>query len=317
MQEQFDDYCIGPYMNPVDASMNTPTLCAASPAPKERDTVTEFRRGIKRNASIYPILKNEKGWDAYKQTTMAQANSQGISDVFNGSFVPTGTEATELFKEQQKFVFAIFDRTLQTNKGKLIVRGHIGSGDAQAVWKQLRAHQETSTGAQMNAAKWMVYITLARWGAHWNGTAQAFILHWMDQVCIHATLSDKNDHFSDNMKKTMLMNAFGPLKQLQRVQDEDMQHIARHERPLTYMEYAEILQAAAVSHDRQEKPQGATNQMKRSVYHSAINDVKDNYNDYNECSPYGIDSQLDTIQANAAEHCRYNPAASVDTPQQT
>ena len=129
----------------------------------------------------------------------------------------------------------------------------------------------------------------------------------MDQVCIHATLSDKNDHFSDNMKKTMLMNAFGPLKQLQHVQDEDMQHIARHERPLTYMEYAEILQAASVSHNRQEKPQGATNQMKRSVYHLAINDVKD----YHECFPYGIDSQLDAIQANASEHQKYNPAASM------
>ncbi len=178
-QDDFDTYRITQYLNPTAPS--TSGFPTAATTPKARDLVADFKRGIRRNATLFPILKDSKNWDSYLQTTVAQAKAQGLWEVFDTTYKPNGPDEEAVFLEQKKYVFAVFDRTLRTDKGKSIVRHHIGTCDVQAVWTEMRDHHENAKGAQMMAHKLLSYITSARW-EEWKGNSTSFILHWMDQV---------------------------------------------------------------------------------------------------------------------------------------
>ena len=52
-------------------------------------------------------------------------------------------EHRELFEAKQTFMFSIFNANLLTDMGKTIVRRHLKTTDAQAVWRELSEHMMT------------------------------------------------------------------------------------------------------------------------------------------------------------------------------
>ena len=253
---------------------------------------------------------------------MAQAKSQGVSNVFDSKYTPISDEDKELFRAQQTFVFAVPDRTLLTEKGKSIVRTHNASGNAQEIWKELRAHQETSIGAILTAHDLLRHITTANYGPHWTGTTLSFILHWMEQVRLYTNLAKKSDVLSDTLTRTLLMNAVQNLAPLNAIRTMDSQHVARGDPPLTYVQYTTLLQTAAKTYDVETAANasgGPSNRSKRSVYYNdtySANynntyDMDGNEDDYHECSPYDNDPACGTMTAYATERRKYNPAASM------
>jgi len=67
---------------------------------------------------------------------MAQAQAQDFSDVLNPSFKPA-TGEKDLFEANQKYMYAVFERVLQTDKGKALVRSHEVDADAQKIFDEL------------------------------------------------------------------------------------------------------------------------------------------------------------------------------------
>ena len=66
--------------------------------------------------SLFPILKDEKKWDNFLRETTAQAAAQGVGDVLDPEFRPKNNpDEQELFKLKQKFMFAVFNKTLKTD----------------------------------------------------------------------------------------------------------------------------------------------------------------------------------------------------------
>ena len=55
---------------------------------------------------------------------MTLACAQDVSEVLDPLHVPVAQDDKDLFKEKQKYMFAGFDRTLQTDTGKALVREH-------------------------------------------------------------------------------------------------------------------------------------------------------------------------------------------------
>ncbi len=108
-----------------------------------------------------------------------------------------------------------------------------------------------------------------------------------------------------------IQNAVSPLKNLTRIQDDKNQHVIRGKDPLTYLQYTDVLQAAATLIDSQERPQGSTGCTRRSVYHHDVSNIEEDYNKYEDCSPYDIDSPLDLLQAHVSERKHCNPNASM------
>jgi len=86
-----------------------------------RDPLTEFKKGIKRDPSLFPILKDEKQWDTWRHSTVALACAQDMVEVLNPAYHPSDAEQTLLFTEKQKYMYAVFERTLLTDQDKAYV----------------------------------------------------------------------------------------------------------------------------------------------------------------------------------------------------
>jgi hypothetical protein len=86
---EFYTYRVGPSFNGTifgNPSVNNPGITAA-PSTHARDTVADFKRGIKRDPSQFPILlKDDKQWDGWNRSHNAQqARAQGVEDVMNST----------------------------------------------------------------------------------------------------------------------------------------------------------------------------------------------------------------------------------------
>ena len=123
---------------PIPSSKST----AYSPAALE---LMSFKKGIKREITAYPSLKDERYFDGFKRSLFIVAKTHECSDVLDPNYTPgSEPEEQELLGAKQTFMFSVFNTNLQTDMGKTIVRKHLASTDAQAVWKELSEHMKTS-----------------------------------------------------------------------------------------------------------------------------------------------------------------------------
>jgi hypothetical protein len=181
--QQYDDFRVSPDYKSSQTGLPNPnaTISNVPVAPsfvRSRDPVADFMKGVRRDPKLFVPLKQDKQWDSWNLSTTAQARSQGLSDIFDPNFVPVTPEAIELFGEKQKFVFAVFDKKLLTDKGKLLVRHYAKTSDAQKVFCNLSLYASSSTMANMEAEDLLKYITSIRFGdGMWKGTAHDFILN--------------------------------------------------------------------------------------------------------------------------------------------
>jgi hypothetical protein len=187
-QVEFDLYRITPLFNGTifGNPMSTTTGgSAASSAGTPRDPVADFKRGIKRDPSQFPTLKDEKQWDNRDRTNRAQVRAQGVKQVLDSSYVPTTTENTALFEVKQTYMFAVFKNTLLTDQGKAYIREFEKVSDAQSIYRRISEHAIKSTKASLEASTIILYITSCRLGegsTSWRGSTASFVLHWQNQV---------------------------------------------------------------------------------------------------------------------------------------
>ena len=93
-----------------------------------------FKKGIKREITAYPSLKDERYFDGFKRSLFIVAKTHECSDVLDSNYTPgSEPEEQELFEAKQTFMFSVFNTNLQTDMGKTNVRRHLASTDAQAV----------------------------------------------------------------------------------------------------------------------------------------------------------------------------------------
>jgi hypothetical protein len=83
--------------------------------------------------SYFPTLKQDKQWDNWNRATIAQAQAQDVENILDPQYSPNDLTAIALFQEQQKYMYAVFERHLQTDKGKALVRAHHSTSNAQCI----------------------------------------------------------------------------------------------------------------------------------------------------------------------------------------
>jgi hypothetical protein len=92
-----------------------------------------FRRSIKKDPSLFPVLKDDKYNDVWLRSFNTQAVAQDVAGVLDERYVPTTVNDIALFSEKQKFVYAVLESKVQTNCGKAIIHDHEHDFDAQKV----------------------------------------------------------------------------------------------------------------------------------------------------------------------------------------
>jgi hypothetical protein len=302
-QEEYDDFRVsrsfdGTIHGLTPASRPGIPPAPSARAPAARDPIADFQRGIKRDASLFPALKDEKEFDNWQRITTAQCKAQDISEVLDPNYRPNTTEDRELFKKKQEYMYAVLVNTLKTDQGQSCVRKFATTSDAQSIYRDVVEHNLKSTKASISAGKSLAYVTCTTIGegSDWRGTTEAFIHHWQDQVRLYETLVNPDECFSSAHKKNMLQNAVRNVSELAIVKDTAAQLKAHDGREQTYDSYSGLLLSAAATYDSNFAPKtfSGSHPPRRAVY---SHDNTESNGD-NDDPVYDIDCTLDALQAN-------------------
>ena len=304
--EDFDDFRVSPgriFTRPRVAAPDVPTV--GHGARPGMNPVESFKRTIRRDPDQFPTLRDESLNDGWHRDVVNQARAQDLQELTDPTYVPVSDEAKALFDVKQKFFYAVLAKTVQTDRGRAIVRQYEETYDAQKVYADLVQHHLGSTQAQMESADILAYVTSARFGSgDWNSTATSFVNNWQNQVIRYERIS--GERFSDKTKRVLLENAVSDVMELRQVKNNADMETVRTGIPLTYEQYCSTLRSACTIIDGRvtQTPNG---DRRRVLYHDFLthgtNQLYDQ--DHGEFR-YDIDSTVTEIQAYATDRQRTN-----------
>jgi hypothetical protein len=274
-----------------------------------------FRRAIKKDPSLFPTLKDDKYHDVWHRSFKTQAVAQDVSDVLNETYVPKTADDIALFAEKQKYIYAVLESKVLTDRGKAIIRDHEHDFNAQQAYQKIKSYHLKSTKAKMESSTILSYITSTKLGdGTWNGTTEAFIINWQNQVRLYEKHVPPSDHFSDGQKRIMLQNSVNGIDELRQVKNTADHMGATTGSTLSYDEYITLLLSAASAYDDQYKTK---NKAKRHVLFHDINDDHghhDNETCYDHDPTFDIDCPVSSIQAYATN---FRPRPGMGKPNST
>ena len=164
--------------------------------------MASFKKGLKREETAYPTLKDERYFDGFSRSLYIAAKSHECKQVYT----PSNTEK-DLFEAKQIFMFSVFDKHLLTDMGKTIVRKYVHTTDAQSVWKDFQDHMKSSSKNASEKRRLTQYVTNTTLDDNYKGTTEQFVLHFNEQFRQLEEISDPAEHFPPQIKIQLLQNA--------------------------------------------------------------------------------------------------------------
>ena len=185
-------------------------------------------------------------------------------------------EEQELFEAKQTFMFSVFNTNLQTDMGKTIVRRHLASTDAQAVWKEPSEHMRTSSKGASEKRRLTQYVTNTVLDDNFKGTTEQFVLHFNEQFRQLEQISEDDERLPPSVKLTLLQTAVRSINDLRIVETLDEFQSTTHghgsSTSLSYDTYYDlgVLINACVRYDKTKK---ANIGKRRNVYATNIDET--------------------------------------------
>ena len=233
----------------------TPRSMATSVASESYITLSNFKKGIKRDASAYPIFKNEKYYNTFIRHFKATAKAQGLNSLMDPNFTPGSDEyEQQLFQDQQDFLYSVLISSLKTDFSEALVKDH--EGDAQLIIELLHEHHTgNSQYSRSEINRITKYLTNIKLDDTWRGTNESFLMHYNDQLRLLDSLVDSDEKLPDNTRVTFLESAVESVPDLRRVKitDNVLQAQLDSTRPITYRSYFDLLKDAAFHLDQATK----------------------------------------------------------------
>ena len=256
----------------------TPRSMATSVASESYITLTNFKKGIKRDASAYPIFKNERYYNTFIRHFKATAKAQGLNSLMDPNFTPGSDEyEQQLFQDQQDFLYSVLISSLKTDFSEALVKDH--EGDAQLIIELLHEHHTgNSQYSRSEINRITKYLTNIKLDDTWRGTNESFLMHYNDQLRLLDSLVDSDEKLPDNTRVTFLESAVESVPDLRRVKitDNVLQAQLDSTRPITYRSYFDLLKDAAFHLDQATK---RGSQIRRTnVHFSGPNNEDDHQN---------------------------------------
>ena len=283
--QDYDEWCITPPEEEVHfqtpskfGSPATPRSMATSEASESYITLTNFKKGIKRDASAYPIFKNERYYNTFICHFKATAKAQGLSTLMDPNFTPRSDEyEQQLFQEQQDFLYSVLISSLKTDFSEALVKDH--EGDAQLILELLHEHHTgNSQYSRSEINRITKYLTNIKLDDTWRGTNESFLMHFNHQLRLLDSLVDSDEKLPDNTRVPFLESAVESIPDLRRVKitDNILQAQLDSTRPISYRSYFDLLKDAAFHLDQATK---RGNKIRRTnVHFSGPNDEDEHQN---------------------------------------
>ena len=256
----------------------TPRSMATSEASESYITLTNFKKGVKRDASAYPIFKNERYYNTFICHFKATAKAQGLNSLMDPNFTPGSDEyEQQLFQDQQDFLYSVLISSLKTDFSEALVKDH--EGDAQLILELLHEHHTgNSQYSRSEVNRITKYLTNIKLDDTWRGTNESFLMHYNDQLRLLDSLVDSDEKLPDSTRVTFLESAVESVPDLRRVKitGNVLQAQLDSTRPITYKSYFDLLKDAAFHLDQATK---RGNKIRRTnVHFSGPNDEDDHQN---------------------------------------
>ena len=233
----------------------TPRSMATSQTSESYINLTNLKKGIRRDASAYPILKNERYYNTFIRHFKATAKAQGLNTLMDPNFTPGSDEyEQQLFQEQQDFLYSVLISSLKTDFSEALVKDH--EGDAQLILELLHEHHTGNPQYSRSEINRITkYLTNNKLDDSWRGTNESFLMHYNDQLRLLDSLVDSDEKPPDNTRVTFLESAVESVPDLRRVKitDNVLQAQLDSTRPISYRSYFDLLRDAAFHLDQATK----------------------------------------------------------------
>ena len=280
--QDYDEWCTTPPEEEVH--FQTPPKLGSPATPRSMATseayitLTNFKKGIKRDASAYPIFKNERYYNTFIRHFKATAKAQGLSSLMDPNFTPGSDEyEQQLFQEQQDFLYSVLISSLKTDFSEALVKDH--EGDAQLILELLHEHHTgNSQYSRAEINRITKYLTNIKLDDTWRGTNESFLMHCNDQLRLLDSLVDSDEKLPDNTRVTFLESAVESVPDLRcvKITDNVLQAQLDSTRPISYRSYFDLLKDAAFHLDQATK---RGNKIRRTnVHFSGPNDEDEHQN---------------------------------------
>ena len=239
----------------ISGPISSSRPAAYSPAALE---LMSFEKGIKREITAYPSLKDERYFDGFKRSLFIVAKTHECSEVLDPNYTPgSEPEEEQLFEAKQTFMFSVFNTNLQTDMGKTIVRRHLASTDAQAEWKELSEHMRTSSKGDSEKRRLTQYVTNTVLDDNFKGTTEQFVLHFNEQFRQMEEISEDDERRPPTVKLNLLQTAVRSINDLRIVETLDEFQSTTHghgsSTSLSYDTYYDLLINACARYDKTKK----------------------------------------------------------------
>ena len=138
---------------------------------------------------------------------MANLKAQGLYDVADPDDDPENGDIyeKELFKGKQSFVYSVLVTSLQTEKGRELVKEF--EGDARSIILQLHHYHTKSNVAQHDIITLTTDITNLTLNDSWIGTVRQFLSHFKEKLRLLDSLVPVSDQLPETTRITFLQRA--------------------------------------------------------------------------------------------------------------
>ena len=201
-----------------------PSVTASDPraAPSTTSCSTQllnFKRGIKRDISAYPTLKDEKYYESFKRSVLVTARAHDCEEILQPTFRPRGdADSLEVFRLKNDFMYSVFNKCLLSDMGKTSLRKHLDNMNAQWVWEEFATHMTTSSKGKAEKHRLHTYVTTTVLDKTWKGTTEQFILHFNEQFRQLNEVSPPQESLTYTTRLTLLQTAVHNIPELRMVE---------------------------------------------------------------------------------------------------
>ena len=162
--------------------------------------LNNFKKGTKRDASAYPIFKNDLYYGTFERSFLATIKAQGLYGVANPDFDPYDGDQYE-----ESFVYSVLVTSLQTDRGRELVKEF--EGDTRTLISKLHHYHTQSNVAQHEVLTLTACITNLNITDSWKGTTRQFLSHFKEKLRLLDSLVSDTDKVPETVRITFLQNA--------------------------------------------------------------------------------------------------------------
>ena len=196
-----------PHHEPQQFMTSFPSEFKQTTQPESKTALNNFKKGTKRDASVYPIFKNDKYDDTFQRSFLANIKAQGLYDVAEPDHDPDSGDIyeQELFQGKQSFVYSVLVASLQTEKGRELVKEF--EADARSIILKLHHCHTKSNVAQHDIITLTTDITNLTLNDSWKGTVRQFLSHFKEKLRLLDNLVSVSDQLPEITRITFLQRA--------------------------------------------------------------------------------------------------------------